>query len=295
MGVIAVRPIDGGSGEEMQPIYIGSAVTSNTTGNAVYQKKYTRNYFVECKEADPATTILDAGNNGFDLPNIDDADVDDPDSFCVRRSARQENLKAWTVACEFETWNDPTLEDADWTCDPAESTEILISDKDGAAILSSAKIPLVPGIDITYSEPVISVKVARDSIDLNALLALTDAANSDAWVTPFGTFPQYSAKCNLPKVVRKKKKKGGAFYFEIMFTVKIRWKLWYPWKVLDASLYELVGTVQKPIRDRNGMPITQPVPITGGLRIDPTTLPGAAAYLSFNVYRTTSFASVPPS
>ncbi len=303
MAIKSVRPIEGTHIEVGTPIYVNSGATK------IPQYKFTNKFFIECDDFDTEDVILAAADNGWPLPEVDDLHPEDAGvtfagvssaAFCARVTVEQQNVKAWIATCEYETWNDPVIQDPVWESDPSESTEILDQDKDGTAILSTAGLPLVPGLEIPSSELVLSCTFARDSLNPAWPSTVTDAVNDDLFATPVGSFSIGYLKCSAPKISRKQKKKGGTYYFEVRVQIKTRSKGWEPWNILNASMYvqQIVPGPSidwVPIVDLRGVPVSAPVPISEfGVQIT-TGLPGAAYFIPFHAFNTIAFTTnIPP-
>lgn len=265
-----------------------------------FKREYTRVFEVYSDSIlDGPRTISSAIGIGIGTTYASGIDTDlgsFAQSIEVRETERGQSLSKWTITVQYGgvdptqggevTTGSPLEKPVEVRYGTAKFERVVDKDTAGNAILNSAGDPFDPPLVIDDSRPVI--QFTRNELTFDAALAYSyrDKLNSAIWN---GGAPK-TWKINAITGKRD-------FHAEVGFYWIVDYEFEYnplTWRkiILNQGMTQKVGGVKKSILSSDGVPISQPAPLSSsGAQVPPSSLPGSAVWLTFDVYETTDFAA----
>lgn len=276
----------------------GRAHEINSSGN----RSYTRTFDVLTDDRNTAQKeVRDAAG----VPRVGDVYPDDLGATATRVSVEQDPgiFLLWRVTVEYETVTgnqnqaaedeDPLNRPAELEWSFAQFTKVADQDIDGNMITNSAGDPFDPPPEIDDSRPVL--RIARNEAGFSAATAVEfmDAVNDDAF---FGGQPGQVKVANISAV---RQFENGIPFWRVVYEFHFRREGW-SLQILDRGYRILVGGVPEPVVEDVKNPgggtetfqeVREPILLNGaGLPKPSTPPPSPGVYLSFDVYKTKTFA-----
>jgi hypothetical protein len=258
-------------------------------------RTYTRVFWVETtSDNDGPYTVGSASG----LPLIGSVHPDDSGAWCTDLEVQNTNpWKGWTVTAQYSTERElsttPTNDPAIITWSSEQFQRVAAFDKNGNAIVNSAGDPFDPPNMMDDSRRVVSVTKNLSAVP-SWILTYQDAVNSDSFTVDGITIGVGLAKMQSVTVGEEQSRNGTAFRTVnfIMHLQKSGWLL----EPLDAGFREIDYTSSSLINILNpgdGERPSAPVPLDGAGRAlaEPSTT--NCVFLSFSVYETKAFSSLP--
>jgi len=274
---------------------VGAAVlmVSPRSGEKTYRNRvYERTYEVVCTAlTDTEAAVLGASG----LPAIGAAHPGDSKVYCKNlRATRVEGL-TWHVTARYEVpqsstggeyAEDPTTLDPEITFGDEVYEEAADKDKDGVAVLTSAKRPFDPPLMLPWPRRVIVI--TRNEATFNAATAegYINTVNS-AQITVAGL--TISAGCGLMRRLNAQKAwaPNGDAYWIVTYEIAVDNRRGWTARVLDQDYYTLDKNCCK---DESGRPATRPMPLNGyGYQL---AAGGTPVFLTFTVYTTAAWSGL---
>lgn len=221
----------------------------------------------------------------------------------------------WTVTCEYDSQPfdqnasdgsgggpsgdpgqnsaevQPDLRPPQVSIDSIEVEELRQIDYDNKPVKNSAGQPFNPPLKVTVYRPQITItlfKALGDDSYGNAVTYI-GKVNSD-------TFYGFAANTLICKKYSLQSQfEHGQFWWNKTVVLEAKADGYNPIRILDAGTYELCGGVIKPIRDAEGQPVTDPVPLDGNGKAiynSGCSSGGPVTHLLFKGYPTISYAGI---
>lgn len=278
----------------MTVTYLGEIPEGRKAVNTKGTRTYTRTFklFTSSKSED----AYSVGSNAS-LPTIGATHPSDALAWCVSLSVDcTDGWTGWVVSAEYsaerELNNDPTLDPAVITWDSEQFQRPAINDYSGNAIVNSAGDPFDPPNMMDDSRRVVTVSKNLAVVPV-WILTYQDAVNSDSFVVDNVTIGIGLAKIQRVAVGEQQERNGTAFR-TVNFTIHLQKDGWLL-EPLDAGFREIeygVGRVNI-VNEGDGLQPSAPVPLDGaGVHIAEPTLSNCI-FLSFTVYETKIFSTLP--
>lgn len=231
------------------------------------------------------------------LPVIGSVHPEDSSAWCTTLQVdNTEDWKGWTVTATYSSERElsetPTNDPAEITWSSEQFQRPAVFDKDGNAIVNSAGDPFDPPNMMDDSRRVITIQ-KNLAVVPTWILTYQDAVNSDSFTVDGVTIGIGLAKVQSVSVGPLQRRNGTSFRTVtlIIHLQKNGWLL----EPLDAGFRErdYTGDLINILNPGDGERPSAPVPLDGGgLAI---TAPSTTnnVFLSFTVYETKAFASLP--
>lgn len=239
----------------------------------------------------------------------------DAGALCTKVScAQKQNIYALTYNFTSappipQMWlQDPTDRDPIYSYSFQKQPLSILRDEDNKAILNSAGQPFESPVVINRSLMVVTIKknYALDGFNINDYLALQDSINSLDW-TPAGQEPAepmtyLACSCYMDNIQISPHYENGISYNEVEYRAIYNPEtaagggLWFPYQVLDCGYHQIVnipvfGNQLGRITDAHGGPLQKPALLNGsGVSVG---VGGAAAYVTFNIYKKIDWTGIP--
>lgn len=231
------------------------------------------------------------------LPVIGEVHPDDSTAYCVDLSVDPvEPWKGWAVTAEYSTERalaeDPTSDPALISWNSEQFQRPAIVDKNGDAIVNSAGDPFDPPEMIDDARRVVTIQKNLASVPA-WILTYQDAVNSDTFNVDGVSVAVGKAKMQSVTVGELQTRNSTSFR-TVTFTIHFRYEGWLL-RPLDAGFRELdyAGTLQNIKNEGDDELPGAPVPLDGDGHALALPTPSTAVALSFDVYRTQAFSSLP--
>jgi hypothetical protein len=191
----------------------------------------------------------------------------------------------------------PTARPTQVSVDTVEVEELMTKDLDNNPVAASNGQPFNPPIKVTRHRVQLTIVAwkAANAEDYSKPTTYVGKVNNNDW---WG-FPTETVLCKKYSLVSQYE--HGAWYWQKTVVVEINPAGWTYVDVLDAGTYELCsegdGFVIIPIKDAEGNPVADPVPLDGeGHALYNSQCVGSGGgeeqYKSFRVYQTADFSSL---
>jgi hypothetical protein len=183
----------------------------------------------------------------------------------------------------------PNLRPAQLTIDSIEVRELRTKDFDDAAITNSAGAPFVPPLEVSVYHPLLTITNFKSigSETYDNTVTYTGKVNLGAW------WGRDAGTALCKKYSLQTQYEHGAWYWAKTVVIEIKAAGWNPIRLLDCGTYERHSNHQElwsVIRDAEGQPVTEPVPLNGNGR--KLNFGDAPVYREFTAYEKTSFANI---
>lgn len=272
--------------------YQGEDPEDRSARNELGVRTYTRGFWLET--TDQSDTAYDVGSHGS-LPVIGSTFPDDSSAWC--RSLDVQCVKGWKVwkvtanySSELELNTTATSDPAIITWDSEQFQKPAVVDTSGNGITNSAGDPFLPPEMMDDSRRIVTVRKNLAAVP-SWILTYQDAVNSDSFTVDGVTIGIGKAKMQRVSV-SEVQRRGSTTFRTVEFQIHLQKDGWLL-NVLDQGFRELDGTDRKHILNKDKTRITTPVLLDGsGARLsNPTS--ASAVYLSYTVYTTLAFSSLP--
>lgn len=270
-------------------ITVAEQYEDRSTKIGIFQKRdHTRRFVAETTANEGSYAVATAAG----VPALGNAHPEDAVSLCTDVDAKP-NASApnvWTITCKYTNdlpsddidEEDPTLLQVDESWGFDDFSRFVSEDRDGNAILNTAGDRYEDPIEMVDSFPTLTIKKNKLSFSAADAFAYNNSTNSD-------TFKGAAPGTLRVRITATKEFRGGDVYWAYTYVFRYNPEGWQP-KVLETGLYQLDGSGNRiPCTElgaaaHDSEPVTHPVPLdVNGLQIDPSTLPGAAYYTTWNV------------
>jgi hypothetical protein len=229
------------------------------------------------------------------LPRIGDTHPSDSLAWCVSLDVQCPNpWKGWTVTAEysseFQLSITPTSDPAIITWGTEQFQKPAEYDKDFNAITNSAGDSFDPPYMMDDSRRVATIQKNVSGSPI-WLLDYQDAVNSDAF--NIGDVAILAGQAKMQSVsIGPPERRNNTLFYPLSFTISIqrdKWKL----EPLDMGFRYKDGNDRKVIVNDDGTVPTAPVLLNGagGVLMNPTS--ASAVFLSYDIYKTRVFATLP--
>jgi len=229
------------------------------------------------------------------LPKIGDTHPSDSLAWCVGLDVQCPNpWKGWTVTAEysseFQLSITPTSDPAIITWGTEQFQKPAEYDKDFNAITNSAGDSFDPPYMMDDSRRVATIQKNVSGSPI-WLLDYQDAVNSDAF--NIGDVAILAGQAKMQSVsIGPPERRNNTLFYPLSFTISIqrdKWKL----EPLDMGFRYKDGIDRKVIVNDDGTVPTAPVLLNGagGVLINPSS--ASAVFLSYDIYKTRAFATLP--
>lgn len=278
----------------MAVTYVGELAEGRRATNSRGVRTYTRVFrLTTSSQTDNAFTV---GSNGS-LPVIGNTFPSDGNAYCTDLDVQcVRGWRIWDVTATYSTERAintvPTSDPVFVQWDTEQFTKPATQDKNGDAIVNSAGDPFLPPEQMDDSRRVVTITKNLSSVPA-WVLTYQDAVNSDAFTIDGVSIAIGEAKMQRVSVGPAEIRNGTTFR-AVTFVIALRRDGW-AYKILDQGYNEKNAaspTGRSPIRI-GGMLPTSPVLLDGnGNRLpDPKATDGV--FLTYNVYKTQAFSSLP--
>lgn len=241
-------------------------------------------------ETDGADVVLSA----MELPDKGDT-RNGGASVCTRRSAEQDDNDRlnWTVTVSWEPRTSeheggggttpPTSRPVRRSFSTVAVDKAATKDRDGNPILNTAGVEFDPPPHYRVYNAVATFVRYESTFSSAFALQLAGAVNAAAW----GGFEPGQVQCT--EVSATEVFEDGVRYWEVTYSFEATREGWQL-SLLSNGSTKVVDCEHVAIEDSNGVLLTEPVPLDeNGDVISPCDLPGAAYYVTANVYQEYDF------
>ena len=267
--------------------------------NAKGVRSYVRVFKMETSaEAEDA---FDVGSHAS-LPRIGDTHPSDAGAWCSNITVQNNNpYRGWSVTCEYsseyELNTTPTSDPAVISWGSEQFQKVAAFDKDGYAITNSAGDFFDPPAMMDDSRRVVTVQKNLAAVP-SWILDYQDAVNSDVFTIDGISVAIGRAKMQAVTVGPVERRSSTVFR-TVNFTIHLQRDGW-ALEPLDAGFREFVTTDSVPepelkniLNRGDQQPVAAPVPLDGeGKALDNPT-PTNCVFLTYHVYKTRAFSSLP--
>jgi hypothetical protein len=183
---------------------------------------------------------------------------------------------------DMETDN-PFDDEPEVSWEDGEAEITIDKDRDGKAILLPTGRPFDPGVKILIPAGRLVITRNERVLDVDPGLNYRKRVNANPWAG------RAAETMMLKSITSNRKTRNRIVYFPTTYTFE-----WNPlgWneELLAADTYEIVDDEVRPIRDGDGNPITDPLPISeSGQLIPRESLPDSAHFIQAKKYKTANF------
>lgn len=278
----------------MAVTYVGELSEGRRATNDRGVRTYTRVFrLTTSSQTDNAFTV---GSNGS-LPVIGNTFPSDGNAYCTNLDVQcVRGWRIWDVTATYSTErvlsSTPTSDPTYITWDTEQFQKPATQDKDGKGVVNSAGDPFIPAEQMDDSRRIVTVQKNLANVP-TWILSYQDAVNSDTFTIDGRSIAIGEAKMQRVSVGPPEIRNGTTFR-QVTFVIALRRDGW-AYKLLDQGFNEkdpAAATKRKPIYINGQLP-SSPVLLdgTGKAQTDPKT--ANAVYLTFNVYKTQAFSSLP--
>lgn len=230
------------------------------------------------------------------LPNIGSAHPEDAGAFCTDLSVQcVKGWRVWEVVATYSSECDisetPTSDAAIITWDSEQFQRPAVFDAAGNAIVNSAGDPFDPPNMMDDSRRIVTVQKNLAAVP-SWILTYQDAVNSDSFTVDGVTVGVGLAKMQRVSVGSVQERNGTTFRTVelVMHLQKSGWLL----EPLDAGFRENIGGVMYNITNGGDDQLpAAPVPLNGSGLVLANPSTANNVFLSFTVYETKAFSSLP--
>ena len=278
----------------MAVTYVGELSEGRRAQNSKGIRTYTRVFrLTTSSQTDDAYTV---GSNGS-LPVIGNTHPSDGNAYCTDLDVQcVRGWRIWDVTATYSTErvlsSTPTSDPTYITWDTEQFQKPATQDKDGKGVVNSAGDPFIPAEQMDDSRRVVTVQKNLTAVP-SWILSYQDAVNSDAFTVDGYSIAIGEAKMQRVSVGPPEIRNGTTFR-QVTFVIALRRDGW-AYKILDQGFNEKdpADTTKRKAIYINGQLPSSPVLLdgTGKAQTDPKT--ANAVYLTFNVYKTQAFSSLP--
>ena len=278
----------------MAVTYVGELSEGRRAQNDRGVRTYTRVFrLTTSSQSDNAFTV---GSNGS-LPVIGNTFPSDGNAYCTNLDVQCiRGWRIWDVTATYSTERVlntvPTSDPTYITWDTEQFQKPATQDKDGKGVVNSAGDPFIPAEQMDDSRRVVTVQKNLANVP-TWILSYQDAVNSDAFTIDGRSIAIGEAKRQRVSVGPPEIRNGTTFR-QVTFVIALRRDGW-AYKILDQGFNEKdpADTTKRKAIYINGQLPSSPVLMdgTGKAQTDPKT--ANAVYLTFNVYKTQAFSSLP--
>lgn len=256
-------------------------------------RTYTRVFWVETTSDNDGPYAVGSATG---LPIIGDVHPEDAGAWCTDLDVQNTSpWKGWTVTASYSTERElsttPTSDPAVITWSSEQFQRVAAFDKNGNAIVNSAGDPFDPPNMMDDSRRVVSV-TKNLTVVPTWILTYQDAVNSDSFSVDGVTIAAGLAKMQSVTVGEEQSRNGTSFRTVtfLMHLQKAGWLL----EPLDAGFREVAsGSLVNILNPGDDERPSAPVPLdgAGAALANPST--ANCVFLSFGVYTTLAFSSLP--
>ena len=278
----------------MAVTYVGELSEGRRAQNDRGVRTYTRVFrLTTSSQTDNAFTV---GSNGS-LPVIGNTFPSDGNAYCTNLDVQcVRGWRIWDVTATYSTERVlntvPTSDPTYITWDTEQFQKPATQDKDGKGVVNSAGDPFIPAEQMDDSRRIVTVQKNLANVP-TWILSYQDAVNSDTFTIDGRSIAIGEAKMQRVSVGPPEIRNGTTFR-QVTFVIALRRDGW-AYKILDQGFNEKdpADTTKRKAIYINGQLPSSPVLLdgTGKAQTDPKT--ANAVYLTFNVYKTQAFSSLP--
>jgi hypothetical protein len=278
----------------MAVTYVGELSEGRRATNSRGVRTYTRVFrLTTSSQTDNAYTV---GSN-ISLPVIGNTFPSDGNAYCTDLDVQcVRGWRIWDVTATYSTERQlnttPTSDPVFVQWDTEQFQKPATQDKDGDAVVNSAGDPFLPPEQMDDSRRVVTITKNLSSVPA-WILTYQDAVNSDTFTIDGISIAIGEAKMQRVSVGPAEIRNGTAFR-AVTFVIALRRDGW-AYKILDQGYKEkdpADSTKRKLITVRGQLP-TSPVLLDGNGNQLANPATANAVYLTYNVYKTQAFSSLP--
>lgn len=278
----------------MTVTYLGEDPAGRTAQNSKGARTYQRRFKLETSSDTEGAYVV---GSHASLPVIGNVHPDDANAYCI--GLKVENtapFKGWTVTAEYSDErvidDVPTNDDAEISWGSEQFQKVAAFDRDGNAIVNSAGDLFDPPALMDDSRRVVTVSKNVAAVPA-WILDYQDAVNSDAFTIDGVSIAAGKAKMQSVTVSAKQRRNATVFR-TVTFTIHLQRDGWGV-DILDAGYNR-----KDPADAGKRLPITingvlpsAPFPLNGaGVPLENPS-PANCVFITFNVYKTRAFSSLP--
>ncbi|MFZ5829825.1 MAG: hypothetical protein ACOY3P_07045 [Planctomycetota bacterium] len=254
-------------------------------------RRYTRVWRARTDDAYDEATVVLAG-----MPAIGARYPYDLAARLTSLSPKQDAKSkfVWTVTGQYSTEREmeenPLDEPPDYEWNTDSFSRPFFFDRDGDAILNSAKDPyLDPPVEGDDSRWVCTVSRNLATVP-SWLLDYRDAVNSDAFT--LDGIPVAAGKAKITSIrIGKRQVRNEIAYRVVQLSISLRHEGW-AWEGVDSGFRTYQSGEWEEITDKNGKKITQPALLDGSGDVLASPTPQNAVKITADLYRERAFAPI---
>lgn len=278
----------------MTVTYIGPQPVSRSGGDGIDGiRRYTRAFIFSTSLASEDEYHILAHPSA---PKNGSAHPSDSGAFVTSRRAEcTDGQNGWLLTCEYSSerqYNeDPTADPAAISWDSEQFQKPAVFDKDGNAIVNSAGDPFDPPNMMDDSRRIVTVTKNLATVP-SWILTYQDAVNSDNFTVD--GVPVTAGQAKMQRVsVGEVQSRNGISFRPVVFEIHLQRDGWLL-EPLDAGFREKAGSLRINIlNDGDLEPPTAPTPLDGSGAVLTNPTAATCVFLSFSVYDTAAFSSLP--
>jgi hypothetical protein len=278
----------------MTVTFLGEDETGRRATNTKGQRTYERRFKLETSQKSEGPFAV---GSHASLPIIGNTHPEDANAFCVSLSVENNNpWKGWTVTANYSDErvldDDPTQDAAEIAWNSEQFQKVAVVDRSGNVICNSAGDLFDPPAMIDDSRRVVTV-TKNLAVVPTWILDYQDAVNSDSFTVDGVSIAVGKAKMQAVTVGPKQRRNATVFR-TVTFTMHLQRDGW-ALDILDAGFNRkdpADATKRIPITIDGVLP-SAPYPLNGsGVPLENPS-PSTGVFLSYNVYKTRAFSSLP--
>ena len=268
--------------------------SGRTARNSKGARTYTRKFRVTSN--DKTDGPFEVGSTSG-LPLIGSAHPEDANAFCVELMVENTDpFAGWTVTANYSDErvidDNPTDDAAEINWGSEQFQKVAVVDRDGNLIVNSAGDLFDPPAMIDDSRRVVTVSKNLAAVP-SWILDYQDAINSDTFTIDGISIGVGKAKMQAVTVGPKQRRNATVFR-TVTFTIHLQRDGW-ALDILDAGFNRLdpLAPSGRAAITINGLAPSAPYPLNGaGIPIENPS-PSNNVFLTFNVYKTRTFSTLP--
>jgi hypothetical protein len=268
---------------------------TNDMGKRTYQRAW---IVLTTSRNDDAYTVGSASG----LPVIGNTHPSDANAYCQSLQVQPiSGWRVWRVTASYSTERQlntsPTSDPAVITWNTEQFQRVAVFDNDGDLIVNSAGDPFDPPLMMDDSRRVVTIQ-KNLAVVPTWILDYQDAVNSDAFTVDGVSIGIGKAKMQNVSVGPVERRSSTAFR-TVNFTIHLQRDGW-ALQPLDAGFREFVTTDSVPnpelkniLNRGDQQPVAAPVPLDGSGKALDNPSPTNCVFLTYNVYKTRAFSTLP--
>lgn len=235
------------------------------------------------------------------VPRRGDPHPEDAVMVCVNIDASQTAPFVFEVNCEYSTRGFGPGDENDHPLDkPAvreygfiSSIEPAYTDRDGNAILTSARVEFDPTLERPVYDPYVIVTRNQATFSASTALNFIGHVNSASWTVPGTNDTVTAGQALCTNIAGSEAWYEGQRYYEVRYEFHLR-EDGFAKRVVDRGMMKLAASgsalCYEVITDDNGNPVSEPVLLDGSGGV--LACGGTPVYLTYDVFPEANFNSL---